>query len=520
MARFPFTRQSFGRQRFGRQRFGRQRFRRQRRALGIGVGLGLAAGAVVAGALAAREIRRSGWGVARARARRARRLGWLTARRSLARARLGSQRRAGEERLDAFHVHTAEQAFELLGDMKGVAMKLGQMASLLSDGLPDAYAEGLKGLQQAAPPMAPGLVSDVVTKELGAPPEEVFFEFSEEPVAAASIGQVHSARLFDGTPVAVKVQYPGVDVAIRADLDNALLLTTMARAIAPGIEPEPLVDELRARIGDELDYRKEADNQEEFAAAFSGHPWVRIPGVVREFSSRRVLTSEWASGGSLYDVLDRSQTERDLIGEQLFRFWCDAVFRLRLFNGDPHPGNYFFADSPGATFGGRAPTPIWFLDFGLVKRFSPGDTDGLREQILALRTGDEDRLHDVMVRFGWLRPDAPVDRRRVSELAELANRAAIGPGPFTFTREYVARVVQSTLVVTGPYGDVVRHLTLPPDQVLLNRIHLGLSALLARLGATANWSRIMDEYLLDAPPSTPLGEAGRAWPRVPRSQRS
>lgn len=486
------------------------RLRRPLRALAIAGALGATAGVVVGGALAAREIRRSGWGVARARVLRTRRLSWLAVRRGLAAARLGPPGRAGRERIDEFHVHTAEQAFQLLGDMKGVAMKLGQMASLLSDGLPEAYAESLKGLQQAAPPMAPGLVADVIEEELGGPPERVFYEFSTEPVAAASIGQVHRARLFDGTPVAVKVQYPGVDVAIRADLDNALLLTTLAKAIAPGIEPGPFVDELRARIGDELDYRKEAANQEEFGAAFSGHPWVRIPPVVREFSSRRVLTSEWAAGASLYELLDRPQAEKDLIGEELFRFWCDAVFRLRLFNGDPHPGNYFFGVGGGAS----VPTPIWFLDFGLVKRFSPGDTDGLREQVLALRTGDAGKLNDVMVRFGWLRDDAPVDQDRVAELAELALRSTIGPGPFTFTREYVASVVQATLVVSGPYSDVVRHLTLPPQQVLLNRIHLGLSALLARLGATGNWAEIMDEYILDTPPSTPLGEAGAAWPRL------
>lgn len=466
-------------------------------------------GLAVGGVLAAREVRRSGWGVARARVRRTRRLTWLAIRRAAAAARLGLPGGADRGRLDEFHVHTAEQAFKLLGDMKGVAMKLGQMASLLSDGLPEAYAEGLKGLQQAAPPMAPGLVSQVVEEELGGPPEAVFYEFSAEPVAAASIGQVHRARLFDGTPVAVKVQYPGVDVAIRADLDNALLLTTLAKAIAPGIEPGPFVDELRARIGDELDYRKEAAHQDEFGAAFLDHPWVRIPEVLHEFSSARVLTSEWAEGESLYEILDRSQEEKDLVGEELFRFWCDAVFRLRLFNGDPHPGNYFF----GA--GGRSgPTPIWFLDFGLVKRFSPGDTDALREQILALRSGDPAKLLDVMVRFGWLRENAPVDQDRVAELAELALRSAIGPGPFTFTREYVASVVQASLVVSGPYSDVVRYLTLPPQQVLLNRIHLGLSALLARLGATGDWAGIMDEYILDTPPSTALGEAGAAWPTV------
>ena len=176
----------------------------------------IGAGAVAAGSVAAaggvvlgREVRRSGHRVLVERARRSRRVAFLAARRAFALARLRS-RRAGEEELDEFHVHTAEQVFELLGGMKGAIMKLGQMLSVVADGLPEVYQQALRGLQQSAPPMAPSLVALVIRAELGQPPERAFFEFSPEPVAAASIGQVHRARLFDGTPVAVKVQYPGV----------------------------------------------------------------------------------------------------------------------------------------------------------------------------------------------------------------------------------------------------------------------------------------------------------------------
>src|SRR5205085_1631703 len=186
-----------------------------------------------------------------------------------------------------------------------------------------------------APPMAAHLVADVIKAELGQPPGRAFFEFSPEPVAAASIGQVHRAKFFDGTPVAVKVQYPGVDVAIRADLDNAFLLYSAARAIAPGSDPEPLASELRERMSDELDYRIEAANQEEFRAAYDGHPWVRIPAVHREVSTARVLVSEWVSGRSFYDLLDRPQEERNGVGEQLFRFWAGSVSQMLLFNADP-----------------------------------------------------------------------------------------------------------------------------------------------------------------------------------------
>lgn len=460
------------------------------------VALGLAGGVV-----AVRETRRSGHRVLIERIRRARRIALLGARRSFALFRL-QRRDPTPEELDEFHVHTADQVFELLGGMKGVVMKLGQMASVISDALPDAYAESLRGLQQQAPPMAQHLVAEVIQNELGAPPERLFYEFSHEPVAAASIGQVHKATLFDGTPVAVKLQYPGIDVAIRADLDNAFVLYNAAKMMAPGIEPGPMVDELRARMLEELDYRLEATNQETFGAAYAGHPWVRIPAVHRELSTSRVLVSEWVSGRSFYDLLELSQEERNRIGEQLYRFWAGSVTQLRLFNGDPHPGNYFFQDDA-----------ICFIDFGLVKRFEQTDVDGLRDQIVALRSGEPDAVRDTMIAHGWAKPDAPIDPAQAKALAELVNLAILRDEPFTFTREHVREVVEATMGIMGPFGEVVRHVTLPPNQVILNRIHIGLMALLARLGATANWAAIMDEYVLGAPPSTPLGREVTAWPK-------
>jgi len=428
----------------------------------------------------------------------------LALRRAFAFARLRG-RRAGEAELDEFHVHTAEQVFELLGGMKGAVMKLGQMLSVVAEGLPEAYQTALRGLQQSAPPMAAHLVAEVIQAELGQTPERAFFEFSPEPVAAASIGQVHRARLFDGTPVAVKVQYPGVDIAIKADLDNAFLLYSAARAIAPGIDPEPVVAEIRERMGEELDYRVEADNQEEFRAAYEGHPWVRVPAVHRECSTSRVLVSEWVSGRSFYDLLDGPQAERDRVGEQLFRFWCGSISKLLLFNADPHPGNYFFEDDGG----------IWFLDFGFVKRFDAAEVDDLRDRVAALRSGDADAVLAAIIRHGWLRPDAKVDRQRVVELARFTTLPLIGHRPFTYTRDYMARTVEAMFSLDGPYGDVIRQMTLPRNQVMLSRIQIGLGGLFARLGATNDWASILDEYIFDAPPSTPMGKEVAGWPRLP-----
>jgi predicted unusual protein kinase regulating ubiquinone biosynthesis (AarF/ABC1/UbiB family) len=459
---------------------------------------------VTGGVILGREIRRSGWRVLLERARRSRRVARLALRRSFAFARLRG-RRAGEEEFDEFHLHTAEQVFELLGGMKGAIMKLGQMLSVVAEGLPEAYQQALRALQQSAPPMAAHLVAEVIGDELGQAPERAFFEFSPEPVAAASIGQVHRGRLFDGTDVAVKLQYPGVDVAIRADLDNAFLLYSAARAIAPGIDPEPVVAELRERMTEELDYRIEADNQEEFRVAYDGHPWVRIPRVHRECSTARVLVSDWVSGRSFYDLLDRPQAERDRASEQLFRFWCGSITKLLLFNADPHPGNYFFDEDGG----------IWFIDFGMVKRFEATEVDHLRDRVAALRSGDDEAVFAAIVRHGWLRPDAPVHPARVVELARFTTLPLIAHRPFTYTREYMARSIEALFSIDGPYGDVIRQMTLPRNQVILSRIQIGLGGLFARLGATQDWASILDEYLFDAAPSTPMGHEVAGWPRVP-----
>lgn len=451
------------------------------------------------------EVRRSGWRVFRTRMGRSSRIWRLAARRALRFLRM--RRRADGDQIEAFHLETAEQVFELMGGMKGAVMKLGQMVSILGDSLPEQYAQVLRGLQQSAPPMAHDLMASVVEEDLGAPPEQLFAEFSPEPVAAASIGQVHRAVTPDGIDVAVKVQYPGVDVAIRADLDNMFILTNVARMMAPGIDPEGLVNELKAVMFDELDYEKEAANQQAFARAYEGHPWIRIPRVVPELSSRRVLTSEWVEGRSFYDMLEAPQEERDRVGEQLFRFFVGSVGRLLFFNADPHPGNYFFAPDGS----------IWFLDFGMVKRFAPEVPDRLREQIRAMRAGDRDGLQDAMLRHGWFARDGAVDMDRVFEVVMFTQRSLVGPDPFTFTREHSRDVVEAVMSIQGPYGDVIRHLTLPPDHVMLNRIQLGVMALLGRLGATAPWAAIWDEYFLDGPPATPLGEAAAGWPRTTTS---
>src|ERR1700675_502505 len=249
---------------------------------------------VAAGALAVAHARRKGAGPVSGTSVAARnaQLAAIGARSGAAYA-LHRTRRAtasGERRdqLEAeYQLRAAAQAAEALGNMKGALMKIGQMASYLDDGLPGPVRDALASLQQDAPPMSPELCAQVVRAELGDDPTRVFAQWEPEPIAAASIGQVHRAVTHSGIAVAVKVQYPGVDEAIRADLVNTDLLFRVLGMMFPGLDPGPLVDELRERLTEELDYSNEASNQRFFADEFADHPFVSVPRVIDELSTAR-----------------------------------------------------------------------------------------------------------------------------------------------------------------------------------------------------------------------------------------
>ena len=273
---------------------------------------------------------------------------------------------AGEQRQllrEDLALQTAEDVVDTLGSMKGVMMKIGQMASYVDDGLSPAVRHTLGRLQDSVPPMSPRLAATVVAEELGVPPERAFARWDPRPIAAASIGQVHRAVTLDGRAVAVKVQYPGITETIAADLRNVALLRRMLRIAAPAQDVDALLSELRDRIGEELDYRREAANQRLLAAYYDGHPTIGIPGVVSELSTRRLLTSELSSGARFAELATWPQHERDLAAETIYRFVFRSLYDVRAFNGDPHPGNYLFQR------GGR----VTFLDFGLVRHFSPAE---------------------------------------------------------------------------------------------------------------------------------------------------
>ena len=403
-----------------------------------------------------------------------------------------------------FELRTAEQVAEALGGMKGAFMKLGQMASYLDIGLPDHVRAALADLQQNAPPMSAELAAGVVERELGAPPDIAFAEWDPVPLASASIGQVHRAITHDDRAVAVKVQYPGVDEAIEADLEAADLVFGAMGLAFSGFEPGPLVDEIRARVVEELDYEHEARNQQLFADSYRNHPFIHVPDVVTGLSTARVLTTDLAEGVR-FDVMEGwDQAQRDLAAEAIYRFVFRSLYRLRAFNGDPHPGNYLFQPD------GR----VTFLDFGLVKHFTEPEIGVFGDMIQAMVIeGDTARYRRIIEQIGLLRPGAPVTDRQVHEYFSHFYEFVMHDQVVTITPEWSTDAVSRYFDPSGPYGPVIKAANLPAGFVIIQRINLGLMAILGDLHATANFRGIAGELWpwVDGPPASPMGEAEADW---------
>ena len=407
--------------------------------------------------------------------------------------------------LDAeFELKTAEQVAAALGNMKGALMKIGQLASFLDQGLPEPVREALAQLQSDAPPMAPELAAKVVLEELGAPPDEIFAEWDPVPIAAASIGQVHRAMTHDGRAVAVKVQYPGIADAIRADLANADLVFAGIGMMFEGMDPKPIVEEIKERVAEELDYHLEADNQQLFADYYRGHPFIHVPDVVREHSSERVLTTDLADGVRFDVMLTWSQEERDLAAEAIYRYVFRSLYRLHAFNGDPHPGNYLFR--PGGQ--------VTFLDYGLVKRFTPSEVAMFERMIVAMVIDrDINDYRSLLAEEGLLRDHAQFSDDQLEAYFRHFYDFVMQDKPFTTTPEWSSESVRRFFDPGGPYGEVAKAANLTRSFVIIQRINLGMGAILGDLHATRNWRRIANELwpFVDGPPSTPMGEAEAAW---------
>jgi predicted unusual protein kinase regulating ubiquinone biosynthesis (AarF/ABC1/UbiB family) len=417
--------------------------------------------------------------------------------------------RARQERL-------AERYAQVLGDMKGAVMKVGQILSFVDvDGVVptssrELFQSTLARLQSDVPPLAPDEIADVIATEFGARPEEIFAFFAPRPVAAASMGQVHLARLTDGTELAVKVQYPGVADAVRADLANTNLLASVIRAglallgpEAPNVDPKMLVEEICDRVMDELDYTIEAANQREFRSLYDRHPFIHIPAVYPELSTGRVLTTEYVHGMRWSEAITAGDAIRSRWGEAIFRFVFASLHRHGIFNADPHPGNYLFHEDGTVTF----------LDFGCVKRFSKervSDMSGLVDAALACNAPAVLR---AFVDVGLL-ADADahgLDPDRLLEFYRGALRDRWDEQPFTYTPESVAKIAASTYQPLGEWSDVTGRLQMPKDLLFLNRITVGTSFILGHLYASGDWKSIDCEIRHDGPPTTEFGHLEAAW---------
>ncbi|MEY2426888.1 MAG: hypothetical protein QOI61_2460 [Actinomycetota bacterium] len=410
-----------------------------------------------------------------------------------------------QKELDAaFEIKTAEEVVHVLGNMKGALMKIGQMASFLDDGLPEPMREALATLQADAPPMSAALAAQVVEDELGAPPEVIFAEWDPTPLSAASIGQVHRAVTKDGVAVAVKVQYPGVAKAILADLDNSNLLFSVLSMVFPGLDPKPIVQELRERLGEEVDYRLEAKNQAEFHRWYADHPFIHIPAVIPELSTERVLTTELVTGARFSEVAETwSYEEKQMAAETIYRFVFRSLWSFKAFNGDPHPGNYLF--NPGGH--------VTFLDFGLVKHFTEQDLADAQRLIQAIVfDNDAAAYRRGIEEMHMLKPNAPITDAEVEEYFGYFYALIRKPGRHTITHEYAAGMVSQYFDVNA--SPVPKHANVVPSFVILQRINLGLYAILARLEANFDWLAMTREiwpFVHDAEPSTELGRAEAAW---------
>ncbi|GGK51004.1 ABC1 kinase family protein [Nocardia camponoti] len=410
-------------------------------------------------------------------------------------------------------IRTTEQVVMVLGTMKGVAMKLGQMMSVLDlDLVPDAHRERfqqrLAVLRNAAPTVSFDAMRAVMEAEYGCPISEVFAEFDPAAIASASIGQVYRATLHDGRKVAVKVQYPGVDVAVRADLKNLTLFRRVLASAMPWITPAVL-DELKLNMESELDYAAEARTQSEIAALYRGHPFIMVPDSVPELSNTRVLVSEFVDGIGFDAMRALPEAERDRIGEIIYRFYVGSLFTFNEFCGDPHPGNVLLAPD------GR----VTFLDFGLFNRMDPKMVEFEKQCLRAAAEERSEDLRQLMIDRGVLDSPDEIGADECLEYVLSASEWCLLDQPITITPELASGAFLLAVDPRASEFTGMKQQNLPPEHLFSRRADFLTFGMLGQLGCTSNWHGIAREWLYGEPPRTELGVAHHDWlaskPRKP-----
>lgn len=399
------------------------------------------------------------------------------------------QRLIGRDRDDItaeMQRRTAEQVFEVLGTLKGGAMKFGQALSVYEAGIPDEYAEpyreALAKLQNAAPAMPPSTVNRLMAEQLGTGWRDRFQEFDNEAAAAASIGQVHRAIWKDGREVAVKIQYPGAAGALKADMDQLSRLGPLLGVLIPGMQVRPLLAEIRDRVMEELDYAAEAANQRAFARGYEGDPEFLVPRVLA--SAPKVIVSEWVSGIGLGKIITGGTREqRNLTGRLLAVLHFSSPERVGLLHADPHPGNYVLTDD------GR----LGVLDFGSIARLPNGTPpiigrlsrlalDGRAEEVLAgLRS--EGFIPDSY------QPDPEALLEYLTPFAEPLRHST-----FHFTRAWMQSQAARMSNLSSQESKLARHLNLPPSYLMIHRVTFGSIGVLCQLDATAPFRKIVAQW--------------------------
>ncbi|MDP8999601.1 MAG: AarF/ABC1/UbiB kinase family protein [Myxococcota bacterium] len=393
---------------------------------------------------------------------------------------------------------TAEAMLQTLGEMKGLPLKLGQMASyidgLAPPGYEDKFQRVLARLQQKAPPLSPEAAVRVVRDDLGGHPREVFAEWEERPFAAASIGQVHRAVTRGGQQVAVKVQYPGIDKAIENDLKSLSLLEAMIAPIGRRYQSDELLREIKSVFLAEVDYGKEAEAIDTFRRVHEGDCEITIPRVFHSLSTKRVLTMELMGGVDYAEFCEHaSQKDRDDAGETLARFMFRALWRHGLLYADPHPGNYRFLG------GGR----VAFLDFGCHKRMPPALVAAMKRYVTALQRGDLDEFYRACVEVLGYDPNDHASWVLYTEYTKLILHPLVVDARFKYTKEFARQSVAFLVrggkkIVFKPdqtFPNLPAPVRMPSDLTFVNRLQWGFASVLAGLGAEANWRRIVEPWL-------------------------
>ena len=393
------------------------------------------------------------------------------------RAALGAAKRLTGKSRDEVNAELMEKAanqlFSVLGELKGGAMKVGQALSVLEAAIPEEYGEpyreALTKLQKDAPPLPAAKVHRVLDAQLGTKWRERFASFDDTPVASASIGQVHKAVWADGREVAVKIQYPGADEALRADLKTMRRLTSVLKQLAPGADVQGVVDELVERTEMELDYRLEADNQRAFAKAYEGHPHFVIPHVVG--SSPKVMVSEWIVGKPMSEIIrNGTPDERDICGTRLFELTFDAPARVGMMHGDAHPGNFMLLDD------GR----MAVIDFGAVAPLPEGLPVEMGRMIRLAQQKRYDELLPTMEKVGFVRPGEQLPMADIDEmLAQYVEPVQVPV--FHYTRKWLQKHAAANFERTPQNLKMARQMDLPAQLAIPLRVIGSTVAISAQL---------------------------------------